>query len=97
MSFFDLSPAERDAVAAKLAKGTDYRDTRPLSRKDRALWEAAKRGRGRPRKRPENKAVPVRVTFEPNLLARVDAYTKARGMSRAQLLARGAELAMAEK
>ncbi len=49
-SFFEMNAGERDAEAARLAKGTDYRETRPLSRKDRALWEAAKRGRGRPRK-----------------------------------------------
>lgn len=95
-SFFEMSAAERDAVAAELAKGTDYRDTRPLSPRDMALWNAAKQGRGRPRKPLGSKAVPVRVTFEPALLKRMDAYTKAKGMSRAQLLARGAELAMTE-
>jgi hypothetical protein len=95
-SFFEMTSFERDAVAAKLAKGTDYRDTQPLSGKDRAMWEAARRGRGRPRKSPDAKAVPVRVTFEPELLSRVDAYTKARGMTRAELLARGAELAMSK-
>jgi hypothetical protein len=45
-SFFEMTSFERDAVAAKLAKGTDYRDTQPLSGKDRAMWEAARRGRG---------------------------------------------------
>jgi hypothetical protein len=50
-SFFEMSAAERDTVAAKLAAGTNYKDTRPLSRKEQALWKAAKRGRGRPRNR----------------------------------------------
>jgi len=40
-SFLEMSAAERNAAAAKLAKGTDYKDTKPLSPKDRALWEAA--------------------------------------------------------
>ena len=96
-SFFQMTAAEKEAVAAKLAEGTDYRDTRPLSSGDRARWEAAKRGRGRPPKPRGTKAVPVRVTFEPGLLARVDAYTRAKRISRAQLLARGAELAMSER
>jgi hypothetical protein len=95
-SFFDLTKSEKEAVVARLAKGTDYADTRPLSSKDKALWEAAKRGRGRPPKPPEAKAVAVQVTFEPQLLHKIDAYAAARKMSRAELLARGAKLAMAK-
>jgi hypothetical protein len=94
-SFFDLTTAEKEAVVARLAKGTDYKDTRPLSGKEKSLWEAAKRGRGRPKKMPGHKAVAVQVTFEPRLLEKIDAYAAARKMSRAELLARGAKLAMA--
>jgi len=94
-SFFDLTTAEKEAVVLRLAKGTDYKDTRPLSSKEKTLWELAKRGRGRPKKLPGAKAVAVQVTFEPRLLERIDAYAAAKRMSRAELLARGAKLAMA--
>jgi hypothetical protein len=60
------------------------------------LWEAAKRGPGRPKKLPGTKAVAVQVTFEPKLLHRIDACASAKNMSRAEFLAHGAKLAMAE-
>ena len=93
-AFFDMSSAEKQAFVARLEKGIPARNLKPLSSRDRALWDAAKRGRGRPLKAPGTKFVPVRVTFEPGLLAKVDAYTKAKGITRAELLARGALLAM---
>jgi hypothetical protein len=95
-SFFDLTPAEKEAVAARLAKGTDYKDTRPLSARDKALWEAAKRGRGRPPKPAGTKVRRVNLTFDPALLAKMNAYARAKGISRAELVARGVELAMAK-
>jgi hypothetical protein len=94
-SFFDLSLAEKEAVVTRLAKGTNYHQTRPLSRKEKALWEAAKRGRGRPPKSPETKSSRVNLTFDPVLLAKMNAYAKAKGISRAELVARGVKLAMA--
>lgn len=81
------------AVVDQLAKGTDYKDTRPLSPRGKALWEAAKRGR--PPKPPGSKSIAVQVTFEPKLLQKIDAYAAAKTMTRAQLLAQGAKLAMA--
>jgi hypothetical protein len=92
-SFFALSKLEKVAVVARLAKGTDFNQTRPLSAEESALWKIAKRGR--PRKRPGTKAVAVQVTFAPEFLKEIDAFAAARKMSRAQLLACGAKLAMA--
>jgi hypothetical protein len=44
-SFFEMTEAEKDAVAAELAKCTDYGKTRPLSARDRAIWARVNRGR----------------------------------------------------
>jgi hypothetical protein len=93
-SFFDMTHAEKEAEVARLARGTDYKETRPLSAKEKALWEAARRGRGRPPKAPGAKSVAVQVTFEPRLLQKIDHYAHSKKMSRSQLLARGAKLAM---
>ncbi len=93
-SFFDLTRSEKEAEVARLAKGTDYKDTRPLSAKEKALWETARHGRGRPPKEPGAKSVAVQVTFEPRLLQKIDDFAHSKKMSRSQLLARGAKLAM---
>jgi hypothetical protein len=68
---------------------------KPLSARGKALWESAKRGRGRPPKLPGTKVRRINLTFEPALLAKMNAYAKAKGISRAELVARGVELAMA--
>jgi hypothetical protein len=46
-SFFDLTPAQKEVVLADLAKGIPFSKIKPLSPRGKALWEAAKRGRGR--------------------------------------------------
>ena len=94
--FFQMTSTERDAFVRNLEKGIPASRLKPLSARDKALWRAAQRGPGRPRKPAETKSVPVRVTFEPKLLKAIDAYAASNGMSRAELLARGAELAMRE-
>jgi hypothetical protein len=93
-SFFDMTAAEREAFVQKLERGIPAVRLKPLSAKDRARWELARRRPGRPRKPAGTKAVPIRVTFEPALLAEIDSYTNRKGISRAEFLARGARLAL---
>jgi hypothetical protein len=95
--FFKMTLAEREAFIHELESGIPASRLKPLSEHDRALWRAAKRGPGRPRKAPGAKSVPIRVTFEPALLKEIDAYAHSNGMTRAELLARGAKLAMAKR
>lgn len=91
---FQMTLAEREAFVRELESGIPASRVKPLSERDRALWRAAKRGPGRPRKAPGAKSVPIRVTFEPALLKEVDAYAHSNRMTRAELLARGAKLVM---
>jgi hypothetical protein len=86
--FFEMTLAEKKAYSAELAKGIPFSKTKPLSAKGKALWLAAKRSPGRPPKSPETKAVRVNMTFDPVLLARINACAKAKGISRAELVAR---------
>jgi hypothetical protein len=44
-NFLKLSAAERDAEAKKWEDGISFNDTRPMSKRSRALWQLAKRGR----------------------------------------------------
>jgi len=95
--FFEMTAAEKSAFVQKLERGIPRARLRPLSAKENVLWQAARRAPGRPRKPAGEKAVPVRVTFEPSLLTAIDACARQRGISRAQLLAEGAKLALAGK
>jgi hypothetical protein len=85
-SFFAMTPAEKEAEFRRLDK-LDYSQTRPLSAKGKLLWERARRGR--PPKPVSERASRVLVSLEPRLLARADAFARAHGMSRSQLVARG--------
>ena len=69
----------------KLARSITFEDTRPLSKRQRRMWEGAKRGR--PRKPESAKAVPTLITVDPKLLKKIDAYAKRQGISRSQLFA----------
>ena len=93
-SFFKMTAAEKEAFVQKLEGGIPRSQLRPLSKKEKALWQAAQRSPGRPRKLATEKSVPVQVTFEPRLLAAIDARALERGISRAQFLAEGAKLAL---
>jgi hypothetical protein len=72
-----------------LDRESSFESSRPLSAKGKALWELAKRRRGRPRLGAG--AVKVLVTFDPALLERVDAYAKDKKLKRSQLIARAVE------
>ena len=75
--------------ASKKLRGVRFEETRELTTPERALWEQAKRGRGRPKKAPGEKAARVLITIAPGLLAAADDYARSRGISRAELIARG--------
>jgi hypothetical protein len=93
-SFFDMTEDEKEGFVRKLERGIPARQLKQLSAEDKALWRAAKRGLGGPRKSSGRKAVPVRVNLEPKLLKAIDAFAASNGLSRAELLTRGAKLAM---
>jgi hypothetical protein len=75
--------------ASKKLQGVRFEKTRELTPAERALWNQAKRGRGRPKKAPGDKAARVLVSIAPGLLAEADEYARRQGISRAELFARG--------
>jgi hypothetical protein len=86
-----LSPMKmmRLAKASKELEGMDFDQMRSLTPDERASWDRAKRGPGRPRKAAADKAARVLVTIAPTLLAEADGYARRQGISRAELVARG--------
>ena len=75
-------------------------DLRPLSPQLRRQWEAAQRTgakiqRGRPPKDPALKSRIVPISIDPALLARVDRYANAAGISRSRLIAEALEQRLA--
>jgi hypothetical protein len=86
-----LSPMKtmRLAEASKKLEGIRFEETRELTSAEKAMWEQARRGPGRPRKAPGEKAARVLVTIAPDLLAQADAYAQRHDISRAELFARG--------
>jgi hypothetical protein len=85
--FLRMTAEERDAEAKKLERGISFKDTRPLSKHSRALWELAKRGRGRPRKPAGEKAERILISIEPQLLALIEKFTASNGLDRSKLFA----------
>jgi hypothetical protein len=86
-SFFKMTAKERDAASAKLECGISFADTRPLSKQSRALWNLAKRGRGRPRKPEGEKSKRILISLEPRLLADVEEFAAANDLDRSKLFA----------
>jgi hypothetical protein len=78
----------------RLAHRTD--DMRPMSPAMRRQWEAARRAGakpvGRPRKDPQHRSRIVPISIAPDLLAEVDRFAKAAGISRSRLVAEGLRL-----
>jgi hypothetical protein len=85
--FLKMTAEERDAEAKKLEKGISFKDTRPLSKHSQALWESAKRGRGRPRKPAGEKAERILISIEPRLLALIEEFAGANSLDRSKLFA----------
>ena len=85
-SFFDLTPSERDAEVRKSDRRQSMDKLRPMSARNKLLWEAAQRRRGRPRL--GTGAVKVLVTLDPTLLEQADRYAKLQHLKRSQLISR---------
>ena len=81
-----------EMTTAELAKATAEFDRpfiadtfRPLTKKERALWESIKRGRGRPRRGKGAKV--VSLSLEGELLEATDRLAHKRQMTRSALVA----------
>jgi hypothetical protein len=85
--FFKMSAKERDEVAKKLDRPITVEEMRPMSDKSKALWNMAKRGRGRPRKPAGEKAERILISIEPKLLALVESFASSNGLDRSKLFA----------
>jgi len=81
-----MTPSERDADVKRFDRGLSLDELQPLSPKNRLLWEATKRRRGRPKL--GTGAIRVLVTLEPELLEKVDSYAKDHHLKRSQLISR---------
>src|SRR3954451_14715631 len=93
--FLKMSAAERDAEAKKWERGISFEETRPLSKRSQALWEMAKRGRGRPKKPESERARRVLISIEPELFALVEAFATSKVLDRSKLFALSVEAFMA--
>ena len=86
--------AMTDAQKAKLVAGLDAETpdqrlarSKPLNAGQRAVWRRVKKKMGRPRVGKGSK--PISLTLEIGLLKRADAYAKAHGVKRSELIAQG--------
>ena len=89
-AIWNAPASERTAAFAEMDR-FDATDAKPLSKQGEALWNRAKRGRGRPRKPEAQKTRRVVISVDPLLLQRMDAYAKAQGLDRSKVIARGVE------
>ena len=92
--FMKMKPDERNAEAKKWESGVSFEKTRPLSKRSQALWEMAKRGRGRPRKPVDEQAKRVLISLDPDLFALVETFASLKGLDRSKLFALSVEAYM---
>lgn len=85
--FPSMTSREKEAEARKWEKGISFEETRPMSRRSKALWQIAKRGRGRPRKAPSEKAKRVLISLDPKILALAEEFASSKGLDRSKLFA----------
>jgi hypothetical protein len=83
--FFKMTLEERDAESKKWESGVSFEDTSPMSKRSQALWQIAKRGRGRPQKPASEKVRRVLISIEPSLLALIETFTASKGLDRSKL------------
>jgi hypothetical protein len=94
--FIALPDEEKERIYQEIDRKTPeelWAESRPLTPAERRRLGRFKRGLGRPKTGEGAKA--VNITVEQALLRRADSWAKDHGMTRAQLVARGLELAMA--
>jgi len=93
--------AMTDAQKAKLVAELDAETpeqrlarSKPLNAGQRAVWRRIKKKMGRPRVGKGSK--PISLTLEIGLLKRADAYAKAHGVKRSELIAQGLRTVLGE-
>ncbi len=88
-SFFDLTPAERDREVARFDKPIDMeRETRPLSAKERLLWERAT-GKSKPATRAKRRGTAaVTVELDPQLVRQSAVYAAKHNMTLSEFVAK---------
>lgn len=92
--YWEMNGAELAKATAEFDKEFIADTFKPLTPAMKALWEKARRKRGRPRMGRGAKVISVSV--ERDLLARTDALAKKLGVRRAALIARGLRRMLAE-
>jgi hypothetical protein len=102
-AFLALPDAEKERIWESYNRVIPFEETRALTPREQAEWDrfagTAKAARGeRRRGRPVvgQGAKRVQVSVEGGLLKRADAYAARHGLTRAQLVARGLKLALAD-
>jgi hypothetical protein len=86
--YWEMTADELRSATAEFDREIRFEETRPLTSKDRARWNSAKK-RGRPKVGKGSRA--VLITVERGLLSRADKFAKAHGTNRSRLIAMGLE------
>src|SRR5438309_2088888 len=86
--FIDLPDAEKERIYQSVDREIPFSETRPLTPAQRKLWAQAKKKMGRPLKGTSGVKV-ISLSVEKGLLARADKLAKAKGVTRASLVAAG--------
>lgn len=89
-SFFDLTPAERDREVARFDKPIDMeKETRPLSAKERLLWERAMgKSKPSPPRGGRRRTAAVTVQLDPQLVRQSTDYAAKHNMTLSEFVAK---------
>jgi hypothetical protein len=94
--FDRMTDAEKDAFVSQFERKIPLSETRPLTKADRqrlkrlptrAAYERSQSKVQRARARTASEEARLSVTIEKNLLVQADAFAKARGLTRAEMIA----------
>jgi hypothetical protein len=95
-TFLALPDAEKERIWESYNRVIPFEETRPLTAAEARLEAAVNRKARRGRPMVGQGAKRVQVSVEGGLLKRADAYAARHGLTRAQLVARGLKLALAD-
>lgn len=79
-SFFNLTPEERDREVARFDREIDLSDTRPLTKREKALHEKASRKKSKHR---------FSFEMDPKLVHQAGQLAKSKGIPLSQLIEQG--------
>ena len=94
--FIALPDEEKDRIAGQFNREFSIDETQPLTAKERREWAQIVRKERAAQGRKQRAKVHISLDIDGDLVHRMDAYAQEHGLSRSELLVKGAEAILAK-